>query len=197
MELVRIQCSEMSSAAIPSCKVVPKFFALKTLILILWKRQDVNQWFQCFTEDKLSHYCHYLIISYAEKYQLQIHLWVRTSNIISYNVSLSRFYLQVMLWLSKINDMDPTNLGWFLKDGKLFSVMMDISPAPERLFKMVRCNCSDDATQWHAVVKNLDSSEPELLENVKLKTVKIQLESWFQMKKTLKTLCKIYILKSP
>jgi len=126
----------------PVLQSCSKVFALKTLILILWKRQDAKQWFQCFTEDKLSHYCHYLIISYAEKHQHHHHPTSSSTMFLS-----RRVYLQVMQWLSKINDMDPTNLGWFLKDGKLFSVMMDISPAPERLFKMVRCNCSDDATQ--------------------------------------------------
>jgi hypothetical protein len=66
-----------------------------------------------------------------------------------------RVYLQVMQWLGKSEGMDPTNWGWFLKDGKLLPEMMDISPAPENLLQMVRCNCSGRCNTMRCSCKKL------------------------------------------
>ena len=58
------------------------------------------------------------------------------------NLHARRAYLQVMQWLDKCDDMDPTEWGWIIQDGKFVPIMMDISPAPDQLLKMIRCSCS-------------------------------------------------------
>ena len=53
-----------------------------------------------------------------------------------------RTYLQVMEWLGKNDDMQPTEWGWAVQGNKLVPLMMKDSPAPNSLLKMVHCNCS-------------------------------------------------------
>ena len=38
--------------------------------------------------------------------------------------------------------MDTTEWGWKLLNNSLVPVMMDTSPAPETLLKIIHCNCS-------------------------------------------------------
>ena len=47
-----------------------------------------------------------------------------------------------MQWMSKSDGMNSTEWGWDLQGGKLVSLMMDLNPAPDKLLKMIRCNCS-------------------------------------------------------
>ena len=37
--------------------------------------------------------------------------------------------------------MDPTEWGWDLQGNQLVPLMMENSPAPDPLLKMIRCNC--------------------------------------------------------
>ncbi len=37
--------------------------------------------------------------------------------------------------------MDPTEWGWDVQGDKLVPLMMDKSPAPQTLLKMIRCTC--------------------------------------------------------
>ena len=54
-----------------------------------------------------------------------------------------RVYHQIQSWLC--NDIDPTNWGWRVADGKLVPVMMTQEPAPGYLLKYVRCSCKEGA----------------------------------------------------
>ena len=53
-----------------------------------------------------------------------------------------RSYLLVMLWMDNGEAMDTTEWGWELQNNILVPVMMDTSPAPETLLKIIHCNCS-------------------------------------------------------
>ena len=52
-----------------------------------------------------------------------------------------RTYLQVMEWMDMDDGMDPTEWGWDLQGNQLVPLMMENSPAPDPLLKMIRCNC--------------------------------------------------------
>ena len=47
-----------------------------------------------------------------------------------------------MQWIGKSDEMDPTEWGWDVQGGKLVPLMMDKSPAPDLLLKMIGCSCS-------------------------------------------------------
>ena len=53
-----------------------------------------------------------------------------------------RVYFQIMIWTGKEKDMDPLDWGWRLKDKQLLPVMTDKIVAPEKLLKMIHCNCT-------------------------------------------------------
>ena len=55
-------------------------------------------------------------------------------------------YYQVMVWMDTDNDMDHTNWGWSVEEDRLIPIMMDQSPAPQILLKMIHCNCSAGCT---------------------------------------------------
>ncbi len=57
------------------------------------------------------------------------------------NLHSRRTYLQVMQWIGMNEGMDPTEWGWDVQGDKLVPLMMDKSPAPETLLKMIRCTC--------------------------------------------------------
>ena len=52
-----------------------------------------------------------------------------------------RTYLQLMQWMFKSDGMKATDWGWRLQGGKLVPLMMNKSPAPESLLKMIHCSC--------------------------------------------------------
>lgn len=52
-----------------------------------------------------------------------------------------RVYYQIMVWTGKESDMDVLNWGWKLVDGQLTPVMSDMNAAPDKLLKMIHCNC--------------------------------------------------------
>ena len=58
------------------------------------------------------------------------------------NFHSRRTYLQVMQWMCKADGMDPTEWGWKVQGDTLVPLMMDTSPAPDALLKMVRCGCT-------------------------------------------------------
>ena len=53
-----------------------------------------------------------------------------------------RTYLQVMQWMSKSDALNLTEWGWDVQRGKLVPLMMDLNPAPDKVLKMIHCNCS-------------------------------------------------------
>ena len=53
-----------------------------------------------------------------------------------------RSYYQIMIWQGLDQGMHVTDWGWILGDNnKLVPVMTDMSAAPERLLKVIHCNC--------------------------------------------------------
>ena len=50
-----------------------------------------------------------------------------------------RIYLQVMQWMSKSDGMNSTEWGWEVQHGLTHD---DMKPAPDKLLKMIHCNCS-------------------------------------------------------
>ncbi|OWF46189.1 hypothetical protein KP79_PYT26260 [Mizuhopecten yessoensis] len=52
-----------------------------------------------------------------------------------------RTYLQCQQWINNGQNLDPTEWGWYIQNGKLFPVKSSIAPAPEQLMKMIKCNC--------------------------------------------------------
>lgn len=57
-----------------------------------------------------------------------------------------RVYLQVQQWLGRA-DLNPTDWGWNVKDGKLTPKETDLPPAPPALLKVIRCNCKTSCTR--------------------------------------------------
>ncbi len=55
-----------------------------------------------------------------------------------------RVYLQILEWKGCGDDVDPLKWGRKESDGKLVPVLIDSSPAPDDLLKMIRCNCHSD-----------------------------------------------------
>ena len=48
----------------------------------------------------------------------------------------------MMLWMGNSEDMDNIEWGWEFQNNNLVPVMMDTSPAPETLMKIIHCNWS-------------------------------------------------------
>ena len=52
-------------------------------------------------------------------------------------------YCQVQPWIGK-QDMDLCDRGWQVVAGKLLPVTSDLKPAPQSLWKIIRCSCKSD-----------------------------------------------------
>jgi len=53
-----------------------------------------------------------------------------------------RSFYQIMVWMKKDGNMDPKDWGWKREDDILLPVMTDQKPAPDRLLKVIHCNCT-------------------------------------------------------
>ena len=51
-----------------------------------------------------------------------------------------RVYYQTQVWMGN-NDLCPENYGWKINGGELIPVTTTLSPAPDTLLKMIRCQC--------------------------------------------------------
>jgi hypothetical protein len=56
-----------------------------------------------------------------------------------------RVYHQVQQWLGV--ELEPTQLGWQLKNGNLQPVLTRQAPAPEKLLTLISCNCKSGCEQ--------------------------------------------------
>ncbi|GBO12241.1 hypothetical protein AVEN_44663-1 [Araneus ventricosus] len=56
-----------------------------------------------------------------------------------------RVYLQVQQWL--VNNLDPTEWGWFMKDGGFNLVPSTLLAASEVLLQLIPCNCKITLTR--------------------------------------------------
>ena len=52
-----------------------------------------------------------------------------------------RTHYQVMVWMG-VGGIQPTDWGWREEEGRLVPQMIEKSPAPEALLKMIHCNCT-------------------------------------------------------
>jgi len=50
-----------------------------------------------------------------------------------------RVYHQVQTW--KNVELDPTDWGWKVTEGKMIPYMTDLEPAPKALLRVIRCKC--------------------------------------------------------
>ena len=57
-----------------------------------------------------------------------------------------RVYFQIMKWKLSDIGMQPEEWGWKISNGKLHPVMTDLSPAPENILRIIRCNCFADCS---------------------------------------------------
>ena len=53
-----------------------------------------------------------------------------------------RVYFQIMVWMGKANEMNPTKWGWKQENDQLIPVMTQNNAAPDKLLKIIHCNCS-------------------------------------------------------
>ena len=51
-----------------------------------------------------------------------------------------------MKWKLSDKGMQPEEWGWKVINGKLLPVMTDVSPAPENILRIIRCNCHADCS---------------------------------------------------
>ena len=47
----------------------------------------------------------------------------------------------VVVWMGCSENMDPTKWGWNLQGDKLIPIVMDSTPAPDVLLKIIQCDC--------------------------------------------------------
>ncbi|CAC5420603.1 unnamed protein product [Mytilus coruscus] len=52
-----------------------------------------------------------------------------------------RVYYQTQVWIGKGDKLDPKDWGWHVEDNKLLPIRAILPPAPEKLLRIVRCNC--------------------------------------------------------
>jgi len=52
-----------------------------------------------------------------------------------------RVYYQIMVWMGMTNDINPTDWGWKEESRQLIPVMMEKNAAPDKLLKVIHCNC--------------------------------------------------------
>jgi len=52
-----------------------------------------------------------------------------------------RVYQQVQVWFGHGDQVPPDQWGWKVSEGKLAPILTDNTPAPQKLLKVIRCNC--------------------------------------------------------
>ena len=57
-----------------------------------------------------------------------------------------RVFLQVKQWQGRDESMLIENWGWKLCNGQVVPIATDLPAAPERLLRMIRCNCTADCS---------------------------------------------------
>ena len=55
-----------------------------------------------------------------------------------------------------MNTLNPTHWGWKKENNEFFPVQTDISPAPENLLKILRCNCQSDCNSRSCTCRKHD-----------------------------------------
>ena len=88
--------------------------------------------------------------------------------------------------------MQPEEWGWKVFNGKLLPVMMDQSPAPENILRIIRCNCHADCstTRCTCRVVNVEVLAAQIEHDLHLSLKKTM--SWMKVKK-MNNNCKPFI----
>jgi len=86
--------------------------------------------------------------------------------------------------------MNPTEWGWKQENNQFIPIMTEKIAAPDKLLKIIHCNCSGDANPLDAAADAMDSPALLHVPLAKLKTVTIQTtlkRSTLRRRMTLKT----------
>ena len=99
----------------------------------------------CATLDNLR-YRKYLQKVAMQKQAVQPQTLPPTSSAAVFHILRVQF--QVMVWKQLIDptEIDPTNWGWQLINGKLHPIYTDKPPAPDDLLKVITCKCTTDCS---------------------------------------------------
>ena len=83
-------------------------------------------------------------------------------------------YFQTTVWMGMANEMNPIEWGWKMESDELIPVMTDKNAAPDKILKVIHCNCSGDANLLNAAADVMDSPALLLVDLAKLISVTIQ-----------------------
>ncbi|CAG2207340.1 unnamed protein product [Mytilus edulis] len=70
---------------------------------------------------------------------VQVHTLPPTSD--AAKLHCIRVYHQTQVWIGKGDKLDPKDWGWHVEDNKLLPIRALLPPAPEKLLRIIRCNC--------------------------------------------------------
>ncbi|VDI48316.1 Hypothetical predicted protein [Mytilus galloprovincialis] len=70
---------------------------------------------------------------------VQVHTLPPTSD--AAKLHCMRVYHQTQVWIGKGDKLDPKDWGWHVEDNKLLPIRALLPPAPEKLLRIIRCNC--------------------------------------------------------
>ncbi|CAG2196688.1 unnamed protein product [Mytilus edulis] len=70
---------------------------------------------------------------------VQVHTLPPTSD--AAKLHCMRVYHQTQVWIGKGDKLDPKDWGWHVEDNKLLPIRAILPPAPEKLLRIIRCNC--------------------------------------------------------
>ncbi|VDH88713.1 Hypothetical predicted protein [Mytilus galloprovincialis] len=73
---------------------------------------------------------------------VQVHTLPPTSDAAKLH-SMRTFY-QTQIWIGEGHDLDPNQWGWYTSENKLMPVRCLLPPAPQKLLKVIRCNCKQN-----------------------------------------------------
>ncbi|VDI39228.1 Hypothetical predicted protein [Mytilus galloprovincialis] len=74
---------------------------------------------------------------------VQVHTLPPTSDAAKLH-SMRTFYHQTQIWIGEGHDLDPNQWGWYTSENKLMPVRCLLPPAPQKLLKVIRCNCKQN-----------------------------------------------------
>ncbi|CAG2253857.1 unnamed protein product [Mytilus edulis] len=73
---------------------------------------------------------------------VQVHSLPPTSNAAKFH-SLRTFY-QSKIWIQDDVEIHPIDWGWYTSGNKLLPIRSTLPPAPDKLLKIIRCNCKQN-----------------------------------------------------
>ena len=126
-----------------SCAIVLRSSVLQMSTKLLLKRLVARLWYACSMGDNES--LESLRYKFLCKKVAIASTFVKPGKLpptsLATKFHARRTYLQVMEWMGMDDGMDFTEWGWDLQGNQLVPLIMENSPAPDPLLKMIRCNC--------------------------------------------------------